>query len=150
MYFFTNSFGMKCRATSRWTPRAAHAATAKAPGWSVMCAGRGTIAGTESAGKEMMSGASIGTSLLRQLPDPDVPVARRVPVVLQEEGKPVRMRLVVRTRGVPRPAGDDRIVVHQHPVVQHRDPRGVAHRTIGREPGTVEDDVVGLPLAGGP
>src|SRR6266853_833935 len=126
------------------------AVNAKAPGCSVMCAGRGTIAGTESDAKAMMSAASIGTSLLRQLPDPDVPVARRVTVVLQEDGKPVRMRLVVRTRGVHRPAGDDRIVLHQHPVVQHRDPRRVAYRTIRREPGAVENDVVRLPLAGGP
>src|SRR2546422_4814458 len=41
------------------------------------------------------------------------------------------------------PAADDRIVLHQHPVVQHGNPRRVAHRAIGREPGAVEDDVVG-------
>src|SRR5882762_3037615 len=53
------------------------------------------------------------------------------------------MWLVVRTGGVHRPAGDDRIVLH-------RDPRRVPYRTIRREPGAVENDVVCLPLAGGP
>src|SRR5882762_10095080 len=148
--------GKRSSPSSSPSPRSARSVTiavpavnAKAPGCTVMCAGRGTMAGTESDAKAMTSAANIGTRLVLQLPDPDVPVARRVTVVLQEEGKPVRMRLVVRTRGVHGPAGDDRIVLHQRPVVQHRYPRRVVYRTIRREPGAVENDVVRLPLAGG-
>src|SRR2546423_565826 len=51
---------------------------------------------------------------------------------------------------VHRPAGDDGIVLRQHPVVEDRDAGGIPHRAVGREVRPGKDDVVRLPLAGGP
>src|SRR6266480_2268405 len=114
-----------------------------------MSAGRGTMAGMESPARTNASAASSDTILLLYFPDPDVPVPGRVTVVLQEEGQPVRVWLVARTPPVHRPTGDHRVVLHQHAVVQHRDPRRVPHGPVGREAGPSENDVVGLPLAWG-
>src|SRR5207249_10158655 len=49
---------------------------------------------------------------------------------------------------VHRPTGDDRVVLHQHAVVEHGHPGGIPPRAVGREVRAVKHDVVRLPLAG--
>src|SRR5438094_873790 len=67
-------------------------------------------------------------------------------VVLQQQRQPVGVRRIVGALAVYRPAGDDRVVLDEHAVVQDGHPRRVAHRPVRREVGPVKDDVVGLPL----
>src|SRR5438309_4142512 len=85
--------------------------------------------------------------VLAQLADPDVAIAYGMAVILQQQRQPVGMRCVMGALPVHRPAGDDRVVLDEHAVVQHRHPRRVAHGAVRCEAGPVKNDVVGLPLA---
>src|SRR4029077_15199246 len=85
--------------------------------------------------------------VLAQLANPDVAIAYGMAVILQQQRQPVGVRRVMRALPVHRPAGDDRVVLDEHAVVQHGHPRRVAYRAVRREAGPVKDDVVGLPLA---
>src|SRR5437763_17016015 len=84
--------------------------------------------------------------VLAELADPDGAVAHGMAVILQQQRQPVGVRRIVGALAVYRPAGDARVVLDEHAVVQHGHPRRVAHRPVRREAGPVKDDVVGLPL----
>src|SRR5947199_933819 len=68
-------------------------------------------------------------------------------VILQHQRQSIGVWAVVRPAPVHRPTGDNRIVLHQHAIVEHRHARRVAYR-VTRECRPVEDDVVRLPLPG--
>ncbi len=84
-----------------------------------------------------------------QLAQPDVPETDQVPVVLQAQ-RHVAMRPVARRADVGGAALEHRIVLHQHAVEQHREPRRRRQRAVGGKTRRGEDDVVGLPGLGRP
>ena len=82
-----------------------------------------------------------------QFPDPDFAVADGVVVVLQHQGL-FEMGLVFVDSRMGGVALYLHVVLHQHAIVQDRDRGGFLDIAFGIEPGSMIDDVVGLPLAG--
>src|SRR5262249_35856264 len=80
-------------------------------------------------------------------PDPDVPVPRGIAVVLEADGALAVVGALLGDAPVRRGAEDLLLLVGQHAVVEDRDGRGLLHLAV-LVVGGVEDDVVGLPLAG--
>src|SRR2546426_8204883 len=82
-----------------------------------------------------------------QFADPDVAVASRLIVVLQQQRQFPGMRLVGRARHIRGGPGERDIVLHQYPVMQRGDVRGTQQFAGGIKAGPVKNDFVGLPLA---
>src|SRR5437762_12973157 len=103
----------------------------------------------------MLYGRHMGASpealaALAQLPDPHVAESHGVAVILEAERKLGRVRLVRRPRLVGGGPGQLLVVLDEDTVQDHRRARRALERAVGPEARRMEDDVVGLPLAGRP
>src|SRR5690348_9717983 len=104
------------------------AVSVKVPVRGVTRTGRGTMASPESSVATSNSAVSISESSRLEVPDPDVPIADGIAVILQHQRQSIGVWAVVRPAPVHRPTGDNRIVLHQHAIVEHRHARRVAYR----------------------
>jgi hypothetical protein len=86
--------------------------------------------------------------ILFQLSDPDVPESDRAAVILQRDGKPVRVSFVGGAGFMGCGTYQFGIVMHQDVVVEHRHPGRADQLARVIESGSPEYDVVGLPFAG--